>query len=167
MPRKKKAPVEEKKKDPYAPWLSNWFITYNTNRSEDIFIPILEDAWQYILKNIADYLFAGESSPSIRLLAIKQHSAVERGPKFKRIHLHCDLSVDSEGLSMLHYNKIKIDMNQFIADAYSVQYDGDNFRPYQGGACWVRLNKGANRARLVEQYLSKAPLIIPKRTVIY
>ena len=166
MPRKKKDPVEEKEKDPNAPWLSNWFITYNTNRAEEAFIYILEEAWRYILTNIDRYLYA-YSSDQIKLLAIKEHHAIERGPKFKRIHLHCDLSVDSEGLSMLNYTKIKIHMNRFIRRMYRIEFgETEGYKEYKGGACWVRLNPGANRARTVEQYLSKAPLIIPKKTVL-
>jgi len=38
--------------DPMMEWLNGWVITYNTNRIEREFIPIVEQAWNELLPNL-------------------------------------------------------------------------------------------------------------------
>lgn len=159
MPRKRKPVIPKPEKDPYAPWLSQWFITFNTNRTEEDFIEILEGAWEYIIEDIVAYLYA-YSSPTIRIISVKQLHAVERGGKYHRIHLHSQLAVDSEGLSMLAYDKVHNHMNEYIRLNYELKHSKDkNYKKFEGGRFWARLVEGSNTARNIERYLAKAPLL--------
>jgi hypothetical protein len=155
-----------KEKDPYAPWLSCWFITYNTNRANDRLIPILEDAWQHILTNILDYLSAW-SSPTIRVISVQERHALERGDKFHKIHIHSELKVDSEGMSMLDYTKVTNSMNQYIKDEYErLHHNDEDYQQYTVGKFHSRLIYGCNSARSIEKYLKKAPIREFKRTEV-
>lgn len=171
MPRKKKEPKPKKEKDPYARWLSQWMITFNTNRSDVEFEEILNDAWEYIKDNIEDYLFA-TSSPTIRNIDVKTKHTIERGDKFDRVHLHAFISVDSDGMASLKYDKIDEDMNRYIKDRYRREYRGTPvYKRYKGGRFWAKLVLNANAVRNIEKYLKKAPILPmrekkePKRTV--
>lgn len=156
MPRKKK---EEKKHDPMAPWLSQWFITYNTNRTEPDFIDVLEEAWNQILEDLRPYLYK-YSSPTIEITEIKEEHSIERGGKYHRIHLHSVLSVDSRGLSMLDYGKLNDHLDLLIKEIYEDNFKYlKDYREYKRGILWVRLVKGANTNRNIEKYLAKARLL--------
>lgn len=156
MPRKKK---EEKKHDPMAPWLSQWFITYNTNRTEPDFIDVLEEAWNQITKDLRPYLYK-YSSPTIEITEIKEEHSIERGSTYHRIHLHSTLRVDSRGLSMLDYGKVHDELDALIKEMYEDNFSYlPNYKEYKGGRFWARLVKGANTNRNIEKYLAKARLL--------
>lgn len=154
---------EEKKRDPNAPWLSVWVLTYNTNRTSTRYIKILKMAWKEILRNLSKYTRT-YSSPTITLTSVRELHTIERGGKYHKIHLHSNLEIESLGLTMLDYNLIKEDMDDIMHELYMDDYeDREDYQPYTQGYFNGIIVKNANAARKILAYLEKAPLLKIKK----
>ena len=150
---------EEKKRDPNAPWLSVWVLTYNTNRTSSRYIKIVDEAWKQVISNIVKYV-RPYSSDTITLISVREFHAVERGDKYHKIHIHSNLEIDSFGLSMLDYTDMAEDMDDIIHELYLDEYGNEeDYTPYTRGYLNGQIVLNANAARKIMAYLGKAPLI--------
>src|SRR5579871_3890846 len=140
---------KERVYDPMAPWMSWWFITYNSNRTDERLIPAINAAFDFIVTHIDRYI-RERSSPTVRLISVQEGGRTfERGDRYHRIHMHTNLRVYSYGLSDLDYKHMSHDMSTIIR-----QY----FPQYTQGYLNGRIIENGNTLFKIENYLKKAPI---------
>lgn len=139
---------KEKVYDPMAPWMSWWFVTYNSNRTDERLIPAINAAFDFVVAHIDRYIKRDEYP--IRLISVQEGGRTyERGDIQHRIHMHTNLRVYSYGMANLHYKHISRDMSTIIR-----QYFPEYTQGYFNGT----IVENGNTLFKIENYLKKAPI---------
>jgi hypothetical protein len=132
-------------RDPLKPEWRAFIVTVNTCSSDVRLAKPLKQVWDYVVRNLAQFIVG---RPHSHLLEVKEHSNVERGTKFHKIHLHSDLIFRTEGISFI--DRVKL-----------IAFVNKNLNQVPGFVrCHLnlRLRKSYNENKIIEEYIDKDPL---------
>lgn len=144
MPPRKVKQVQVR--DPNRPWWNAWYLTFNTNNTHKRFVYPLKLVFQYVASHIDE--FVKDPAPGVRVLKVKQNSAVEQSPVMHRYHLHAFLAVRSTGLLDLDYYEIKRYFEKQLSQV----------KGFKSIAFYHKIIPGFNAAENARNYLNKAPI---------
>lgn len=136
-------------KDYMAPWDNAFFITINSNSTDQGMIRGLNNVWSYLTSHASEFFYG---RPGARILDVKQFHRVEIGPKHHLVHLHGSLVVTTTGIAFLDYGKVN--------DFFNI-----NLRGYgRFSACnfQAKLIKNYNQQRIIEAYIEKSFQLSPE-----
>lgn len=140
------------RKDPLGLWNNAWLITVNTNSSDRRMIKMLRLSWNEVMSGMTQGYFVWAGREGSTVIGVREHTVIEIGKKFKRVHLHCKLVIKGRGLINLDYGAIKEYLNRQLRQI------NERINVYMH----ARIIKGFNAAEMVLEYLAKDPVGDPE-----
>jgi hypothetical protein len=132
-------------KDPLSAHKQAWFVTINTNSSNTTLIGPLKLVWKHILSNITTFTYGRGYITKV----IETNQTVEQGKKFKRLHIHTKVEIQSNGIAYLDFVKIQQFINKNMRQIPS----------FKGIYVNAHLIKNYNQQELIDAYTGKDPYL--------